>query len=311
MPSETTCRQTALQLSKDELKRIQNAVHDKQFFLIVDESTLSGMQYLNILVGSLETPRVSYLYDCQPLKSAFNSNIIAQSVDDAVENLTINRSIFWLLLSDAAKYMIVAGITLKSLYPKLFHVTCVANLLHSCAMKIKSHFEDVDQLIAKVKAVTIKNNTKQTKFNVIGYPPQPVPTRWISWLNAALYCAKNLPELKAIMESFVGCGILVTQVKVSLQKSGLDGQLLKVKDLVKLIEQMESAKYAIKETVQAIQELNFGEDTCNINQHIKKECKARYFTDCVSHASKFSAHICFCRKKLFHVEITIGQEQKF
>ena len=33
---------------------------------------------------------------------------------------------------------------------------------------------------------------------------------------------------------------------------------------------MESAKYTIKEAVQTIQELNFGEDTCNINQYIKK-----------------------------------------
>ena len=33
---------------------------------------------------------------------------------------------------------------------------------------------------------------------------------------------------------------------------------------------MESAKYTIKEAVQAIQELDFGEDTCNINQYIKK-----------------------------------------
>ena len=33
---------------------------------------------------------------------------------------------------------------------------------------------------------------------------------------------------------------------------------------------MESAKYTIKEAVQAIQELAFGEDTCNINQYIKK-----------------------------------------
>ena len=33
---------------------------------------------------------------------------------------------------------------------------------------------------------------------------------------------------------------------------------------------MESAKYNIKEGVQAIQELDFGEDTCNINQYIKK-----------------------------------------
>ena len=48
--------------------------------------------------------------------------------------------------------MIAAGIIVKSQYPKLFHVTYVAHLLHNCVMKIKSHFEDVDQLIAKVNA---------------------------------------------------------------------------------------------------------------------------------------------------------------
>ena len=202
LPSETTCRQTALQLSENKLKQIRNVLHDKQIFRIVDESTVAGTQYLNILVGSLETPYVSYLYDGQPLKSAPNSNIIAQAVDDAVRNPGINRSFFCLLLFDAAKYIIAAGITLKSLYPKLFHVMCVAHLLHNCAMKIKSHFEDVDQLIAKIKAVTIKNKTRQAKFSDIGYSPQPVPTRWGSWLNAALYYAKNLPEEKVIVESF-------------------------------------------------------------------------------------------------------------
>ena len=112
-------------------------------------------------MGSLETPHVSYLYDCQPLKCAPNSNINAQAVDDVVRNLGINRSFLCLLLSDAAKYKIAPGITLKSLHPKLFHVTCVAHLLHNCAMKIKSLFEDVDQLIAKVKAVTIKGKTNR------------------------------------------------------------------------------------------------------------------------------------------------------
>ena len=105
-------------------------------------------------------------------------------------------------------------------------------------MKIKSLFQYVDQLIAKIKAVTINNKTRQAKFSAIDYPPQLVPTRWGSWLNAALYYAKNLPEVKAIVESFVSSGILVTQAKVSLQKSGLAGQLLKIKDqyecLVKL-----------------------------------------------------------------------------
>ena len=117
--------------------------------------------------------------------------------------------------------MIDAGIALKSLHPKLFHMTCVAHLLHNCAMKIKSHFEDMDQLIAKVKAVTIKNKTNQAKLSAIGYPPQLVPTRWGSWmlkLNAALYYAKNLTEVKAIVQSFVGSGILVSQAKVSCKQ---------------------------------------------------------------------------------------------
>ena len=36
--------------------------------------------------------------------------------------------------------------------------------------------------------------------------------------------------MKAIVESFVGSRILVTQANISLQKSGLAGQLLKIKD---------------------------------------------------------------------------------
>ena len=69
LPSETTgtCPRTELNLNEDKLQRIGNSIHDKQIPLVVDESTLSGTPYLNVLVGSLETPHVSYLYDCQLL----------------------------------------------------------------------------------------------------------------------------------------------------------------------------------------------------------------------------------------------------
>ena len=85
-------------------------------------------------------------------------------------------------------------------------------------MKIKSYFKDKDQLIAKVKAVTIRNKARQAKVSAIDYPPPPVSTRWGSWLNAILYCTKNLPEDKAIVESFVGSGILVTQQTLACKK---------------------------------------------------------------------------------------------
>ena len=112
-----------------------------------------------------------------------------------------------------------------------------------------------------------------------------------------------------------------------MQKSGLAGQLPKLKNqyecLVKLIEKMESAKYTIKEAVQAIQELDFDEDTCNMDQFIKKRMQNNDISEIITIKmqdispavyyllEKFSAHICFCRKKFFHVEKTIGQGQKF
>ena len=90
-----------------------------------------------------------------------------------------------------------------------------------------------------------------------------------------------MPEVKAIVENFVVSEILSAQTKVSLQNNGLAGQLLKIKDqyecLVKLIEKMESVKYTIEEELLAIQELDFGEDTCNTNQYIKKECSTMIF----------------------------------
>ena len=50
-------------------------------------------------------------------------------------------------------------------------------------MKVKSHFEDVDQLIAKVKSATDKNKAIQAKFVTLSCQPQPVVTRWGNWLN--------------------------------------------------------------------------------------------------------------------------------
>ena len=106
---------------------------------------------------------------------------------------------------------------------------------------------------------------------------EPVPTRWGSWLNAALYYAKNLLQVKAVVKSFVGSEISETQAKVSLQKSGLAGQLLKIKDhyecLVKLIKKIESAKYTIKEAVQASKNLTLVKILVTSTNRLKKNAK--------------------------------------
>ena len=92
----------------------------------------------------------------------------------------------------------------------------------------------------------MKIKARQAQFAAISYPPQPFVTRWGSWLNAALYYPNNLPEVKAIVEGFVGSAVLVIQAKGSLETLGVATQLFKIKDqyecLVKLIKMMESAR---------------------------------------------------------------------
>ena len=131
--------------------------------------------------------------------------------------LFIARNKFCLLLSDTARYMSTAGNLLKKLNPKLFHVTCMAHLIHNCAMKVQANFPAVDELIARVKALTVKNKVRRILFNVIGKPPQPVITRRTSWLNAALCYSKYLSKVNAIVENLNESGILVQRAKEALK----------------------------------------------------------------------------------------------
>ncbi len=77
--------------------------------MVVDETTLSGTQYLHILVGTLEISHVSYLYDCQPSPCSPNGDSIVQLIDDAIRSLGVNRNSLCLLLSDAARYMVATS----------------------------------------------------------------------------------------------------------------------------------------------------------------------------------------------------------
>ena len=126
--------------------------------------------------------------------------------DDAIPTLQTDRDNFVLLLTDAARYMTAAGRVVKQTYPRLFHITCVAHGLHNAAERIRANYEDVDKLIAAVKASVMKNKDRRVKFSTINSPPQPVVTRCGSWLKAAKYYAKNFLQVCEIVNAFEGTG---------------------------------------------------------------------------------------------------------
>ena len=105
--------------------------------------------------------------------------IIIYTVDNILRQLEIKRENFSLFLTDVVRYMSVAGKTLKVLYPSLMHVNCVAHLLHNCVMRVRAYFKNIDEVIATIKAATIKNKDRKKDFHDadLPSPPDPVITR--------------------------------------------------------------------------------------------------------------------------------------
>ena len=148
-----------------------------------------------------------------------------------LRQLEIKRENFSLFLTDAARYMSSAGKTVKELHPSLMHVSCGAHLLHNLAMRVRAHFKNIDEVIATIKAATIKNKDRKKDFHDAGLPspPDPVITRWATWLRAALYYSENLPAVRTIINNWTSAGLLVSRAKDAINVEGL------VSDLVKLI----------------------------------------------------------------------------
>ena len=201
---------------------------DKNVFLIVDETDLNKTKFVNVLMDDISKPQKNYLIDCVPLIDSPNASKIAQIIDDVMRNMVIKRENFVLLISDAARYMVSAGLTMKTMYPRLFHITCFAHLLHNCALRIKSNFQNVDFLIASVKALVVKNKARREAFKSIGYPPEPIITRWGSWIEAAGYYSRNLHEIKNIITSFQGDIILLEDARKANHNKYIMEELVKI-----------------------------------------------------------------------------------
>ena len=128
LPSETGARVCVAKLTSQKEEQIQELLCDKKNFLIVDEAEIAKQKYISVLVDSLDGPNQTFLVDCHPLDSGsnVNSSIILHTVDDILRQLEIKRKNFSLFLTGAARYMSLAGKTLKELYP-LFdacHLRC-------------------------------------------------------------------------------------------------------------------------------------------------------------------------------------------
>ena len=273
LPSETAAWACVAKLASQKEEQIQELLRDKKIFFVVDEAEIAKQKYISVLVGSLDAPNQTLLVDCHPLDSGsnVNSSIILHTADDILQQLEIKRENVSLFLTDAARYMSLAGKTLKELYLSLMHVTCVAHLLHNCAMCVRAHLKNIDELIATIKAATIKNKD----FHNAGLPspPDPVITRWATWLGAALCYSENLPAVRTTVNNWTSAGLLVSRAKDAINVEDLVPDLVKInqyRTLAANVEFLEGSACTITEAYGLLKNRQFDDDPCAIKNYSKK-----------------------------------------
>ena len=77
LPSETAARACVAKLASQKEEQIQELLHKKKIFLIVDEAEIAKQKYIGVLVGSLDAPNQTFLVDCNSLDSGSNVNTVA------------------------------------------------------------------------------------------------------------------------------------------------------------------------------------------------------------------------------------------
>ena len=89
LPSESACRRKAAEMGEREIDRVNNLIHKQKIFLVVDESEITGIKYLNVLVGLLDEPDKTYLIACKVLPKSPTAQSICQEIDDCLQFLDV------------------------------------------------------------------------------------------------------------------------------------------------------------------------------------------------------------------------------
>jgi len=192
------------------LDKIRNYLKDQYIWLSIDETTDRLKRIVsNVIVGALNSDNEKnekFLLNMEFLKNQKSSTIV-QTVNNALNILWpegVKYDKVLLLITDAALNMKSAGQTLCQTYPKLIHITCLAHGLHNICEYLMVLYTNVNRLISCGKRIFKKapNRTELFKeqYPNIPLPPEPVKTRWGSWLKAVKYYAKYLKEFTEIIE---------------------------------------------------------------------------------------------------------------
>lgn len=154
--------------------------------------------------------------------------------DKPIGLIGVQQEIVLLFTSDTAHYMVKAANSLKALYFKMVHIKCTAHGLHKIAEEIRVKLSAVDKVISSFKktfqkAPNLVQIFKNEASN-LNFPPEPLITRWSTWINASNYYCKNLGIMRKIIEKLdADDAISIKEAQKYLSKDGIERNLTYIK----------------------------------------------------------------------------------
>ena len=193
-----------------------------------------------------------------------------------MRQLEIKHENLLLFLSDAARYKSLAGKALKEFYLSLMHINYVAHLLLNYAMHVRAHFKNIDEVIATIKAATIKSKDRKKDYDDADQLSlhDPIITRWATWLRAALYYNENLPAVRTIVNNSTRAGLLVSRAKNAINVEDLVPDLVKMNQYQTLaanVEFLEGSACTTTGAYRQLKNLLFDDNPYSIKDNIKKQ----------------------------------------
>ena len=142
-------------------------------------------------------------------------------------------------------------------------------------MRVRAHFKNIHEVIATIKAATIKNKDRKKDFHDAGLPspPDPVIAKWATWLRAALDYSENLPAFRTIVNNWTSAGLLVSRAKDAINVEGLVSDLVKInqyRTLAANVEFLEGSACTITKAYGLLKNMQVDDDPCAIKDYINK-----------------------------------------
>lgn len=216
IPSSRALRSYVDILYESTLNKIRETIKDNDIYFIADETTdRCGRYALNIMVGILSGEKTKSMLLSVKYLSKCDAKTIGQEIIETCRLIWPERIQYHkvlLIVTDQAANMKAAIRGLKEFFFNISHVTCIVHALHLAAEAVRNRCQLLNEFISSMKTVLSKSASRQHSYKEyckIELPPNPVITRWGTWIETANYYYKNFEiisdfvkfELKSKSES--------------------------------------------------------------------------------------------------------------